>query len=109
MLMDAEKSMAVAADLDNLSATAIISPPVSKIKINDDGTFHLDGTSRILTAPSIVLSDDGVDIIRGDLSSTDLPPYLVAFVHEYDHFVGYCIQKYPLSVVAGLLHLKTIE
>lgn len=107
-LISSERSVAMTENLDNMAGAALLKPPRDKIRISDDGEVELIDTSRFLTAPTIVLSDDGVDMIRDKLAP-DLPPYLVALVHEFDHIVGYCIQRYPMFLAATLLHLKAEE
>ncbi|MDP3765056.1 MAG: hypothetical protein Q8R04_00940, partial [Nanoarchaeota archaeon] len=66
--------------------------------------------SRIITAPFIILSDEGVENHTAiQLQGSNLPPYLVAFIHEFDHFVLYCLQNLPLNITAGLFYGKALE
>ncbi|HLC67577.1 MAG TPA: hypothetical protein VJI12_01710 [archaeon] len=104
-----ESGVLIAKEKDNTSGMVLLSPERDKIRIQDDGTLQLVGTSRIVTAPAITLTDDGVDVIADYLKGTDVPPHLVSLVHEFDHFVGYCLARYPLSVVTGLFYLKAME
>ena len=102
-------TVAVGVENDNLSGTAIMAPDYRQIRIADDGEIMLLDTSRIVAAPAIKLSDEGVAAIEKDLIGTGIPQHLVSFVHEFDHFIGFCLASYPLSVVRALLYMKAME
>jgi len=37
------------------------------------------------------------------LGDTKLPPYFTPWLHEYCHFICYCLQKYPIIVASNIL------
>jgi hypothetical protein len=91
--------------VDNFFAAVV--DKSGEIKVYGDGRVQLRSTSTIKSAPFIMLSDDAIQNTTAmQLAGTDLPPELVAIVHEYDHFVGYCIQKIPLNIAMMIIQLR---
>lgn len=39
----------------------------------------------------------------GILKDTKLPPYFTPWLHEYCHFIAYCLQKHPIAVACNVL------
>lgn len=96
------------ADKDNYAGVLLISPPLEKIQINNNGRLVLKDTSRIVTTPSMVLSDKGVENVANELVGSNLPPYLVSFVHEFNHFLLYVLQRHPTVVATGLFYIAAM-
>lgn len=89
---------------DNTYCTLLVSPKPEKIRLNQDGKLILQGSSRMITAPLIIVSEEGVEEVTSlQLKGSTLPPYLVAFLHELHHFFVYALQRYPVNVTASLL------
>ena len=104
------RAIGFGSDRDNYAGAMVLAPAQDKIMMTDEGRLVLKDTSRILTAPFIVLSDEGVENHTAvQLQGSNLPPYLVAFVHEFNHFVLYCLQNLPLNITAGLFYGKAVE
>jgi len=104
------RAIGFGSDRDNYAGAMVLAPALDKIMVTDEGRLILKDTSRILTVPFIVLSDEGVENHTAvQLQGSNLPPYLVAFIHEFNHFVLYCLQNYPLNITAGLFYGKAIE
>jgi hypothetical protein len=39
-----------------------------------------------------------------ELEKASLPLYLTLWIHEYSHFIGYCLQKRPIAVAIFILY-----
>ena len=107
-LYSADVRTGFGADKDNYTGALIISPGLEKIQIKDDGRVVLKDTSRIVTVPNMILSDKGAEYIANELKCSNLPPYLVSFVHEFNHFLLYALQRHPTLVATGLFYIGAI-
>ena len=106
-MMSSSTIIGIGADKDNFYTTILVSPEQDKIEISDNGNLFLKNGSKIVTAPLIILPEDGVqEVTAKQLEGSTLPPYLVAFVHEFNHFLVYALQRYPLNLTTSLFFLK---
>lgn len=97
-------------EMDNFAGILTLSPPAEKAQVDDDGRLRLIDSSAIRISPIIVLSEEGVErYTKTQLAESDLPPYLVAFIHEFHHFIGICLQRYPIGLTTGLMLRKGKE
>jgi hypothetical protein len=95
---------------DNYAGASILSPDPKQIHVASDGKLKLEGTSRLVTTPLIVLSERGVQqYLVEQLRGSDMPLYLLAAIHEFNHFVGYCIEDFPIITAAGILSYRAIR
>ena len=75
-----------------------------RLRIEEDGTLKLQGSSRIVTYPLIFLPESVVEKeIVQDFKDSDLSPYLVPLLHEFHHFLAYALQRHPSVIMASLL------
>jgi|GEM_PF-4872715 len=44
-----------------------------------------------------------------ELKKASLPLYLTLWIHEYSHFIGYCLQKRPIAVAIPILYRKLLD
>lgn len=109
-ILTSGQAVGFVADRDNYYGTMILAPTPDKIELTDQGILVLKDTLRIFTAPFIVLSEEGVENYTAiQLQGSNLPPYLVALIHEFDHFILYCLQKLPLNITASLFYNKALK
>lgn len=95
---------------DSYMGSAVLSPPGERIEMDDSGKISLKDTSTIVTVPLIVLSDEGVEKYNAPhLEGSGIPPHLTALVHEFNHFVNWSIQRYPLTLASGLFQVKAMR
>src|SRR4030042_5977357 len=74
-----------------------------KFKIGSTG--EIEGDLGILkTSPCFLFSRGIIKKPPGDLKTTSLPPYLTLWIHEYSHFMGYCLQKRPVAAAISILY-----
>lgn len=70
-----------------------------------DPTGEMEGRARILrTSPFFFFNPRIIKRHAKELKKTVLPAYLVLWIHEYSHFIGYCLQKRPVAVTALILY-----
>ncbi len=79
--------------------------------VEEKPEFEIDSTGCIQgnvvtleTFPVFLLSPKVIVEYAGKLKKTSLPPYLTLWLHEYSHFIGYCLQKRPLGAAHAMLY-----
>jgi len=76
-----------------------------KAEFEIDSTGCIQGNVTILeTFPVFLLSPKVIGQCAEKLKKTSLPPYLTLWLHEYSHFIGYCLQKRPLGAAHAMLY-----
>lgn len=94
-------------EVDTYSGASILSPPLEDIIIGEDGRLSIGGTSNIRSVPCIFFSEDAVDKHASGDSKTECSIKL--FVHEFDHFILYALQRIPMIIVSTLLFKEAIQ
>jgi len=81
-----------------------ITPEVGdKFKI--DSTGKIEGDLGILkTSPFFLFSPKIIKKYAKELKKNSLPPYLTLWIHEYSHFIEYCLQKRPIAAAILILY-----
>ena len=75
-----------------------------------DSTGKMEGNSKILrTSPFFFFSPRIIKKHAKELEKTSLPPYLTLWVHEYSHFIGYCLQRRPIAVAISILYGELLK
>ncbi len=75
-----------------------------------DSTGEMEGNSKILrTSPFFFFSPRIIKKHAKELKKTSLPPYLTLWIHEYCHFIGYCLQKRPIAVAIFILYDELLK
>jgi len=76
-----------------------------KAEFEIDSTGCIQGNLKVLeTFPVFLLSPKVIGEYAGKLEKTSLPPYLTLWLHEYSHFIGYCLQRRPLGAAHAMLY-----
>lgn len=102
-----DEIVGVGADGDCFSGVAIMSPKLDRVRMGENGKLILLGKQEVVTSPFVALADEGVDIsFRAVAERSGIPPHLLAYIHEFDHIVGYGLQKAPLALMASLFYGK---
>lgn len=84
--------------------------PWEKNEFKIDSTGKMSHYSRpLMTAPCFFFSPKIIEKHARVLEKTSLPAYLTLWVHEYSHFIGYCLQKRPVSVAMSILYFELIK
>lgn len=65
--------------------------------IKRDGSFACEDNIEIHTTPFFLLPEECFTQKR-----PKLPKYLQSFLHEYNHFIQYVIQEFPVEVMIGV-------
>jgi len=88
---------------ENLLFYVMISPEeLDKFKM--DSTGKMEDNSKVLrTSPFFFFSPGIVEEHAKELEKVSLPPYLTLWIHEYSHFIGYCLQKRPIAMTISIL------
>jgi len=89
---------------ENLLFYVMVSPEeLDEFKI--DSTGNIEGNSKVLrTSPFFFFSPVIIEEHAKELERVSLPPYLTLWIHEYSHFIGYCLQKKPIAVTISILY-----
>ena len=74
-----------------------------EFKIDSTGEMEVD-SKALRTFPFFFFSPKIIKKNARELKKTSLPPYLILWIHEYSHFIGYCLQKRPVAVAALILY-----
>ena len=73
-------------------------------------TGHIGGHSRMLkTFPLFFLSPKVIRERARKLKKASLPVYLTSWLHEYCHFIGYCLQKRPVGAAYEILYSELLK
>jgi hypothetical protein len=91
---------------ENLLFYVMISPEeLDEFKIDSAG--KMEGNSKVLsTSPFFFFSPGIIKEHAKELKKASLPPYLPLWIHEYSHFIGYCLQKRPIAVAISILYYE---
>ncbi len=94
---------------ENMSFYVLISPREGdEFKIGSTGEMEV--SSRILrTSPFFFFSPTIMEKHAKELKETSLPPYLALWIHEYSHFIGYCLQKRPIAAAISILYGELLK
>lgn len=94
---------------ENLLFYVMISPEeLDEFKI--DSTGKIEGNSKILrTSPFFFFNPRIIKRHAKELKNASLPPYLTLWIHEYSHFIGYCLQKRPIAVAISILYAELLK
>ncbi len=60
--------------------------------------FEVDSTGNMEGCCPRIIKEHAKEIEKASLS-----PYLTLWIHEYSHFIGYCLQKRPIAVAILIL------
>ena len=73
-------------------------------------TGHIEGHSRMLsTFPLFFLSPKMIKEHARELKNTSMPVYFTTWLHEYCHFIGYCLQKRPVGAAYAILYAELLR
>lgn len=73
-------------------------------------TGRIGGRSKTLsTFPLFFLSPKMIREHARELKKTSMPVYFTPWLHEYCHFIGYCLQKRPVGAAYGILYAELLK
>lgn len=76
----------------------------SRFSIPLSGKINHISNSEMNTAPIILITKDGLEnVIKEKPSPKNAPRYLTVYLHEYNHFITYCLQRRPLIAACFLI------
>ena len=89
---------------NNLLFYVIVNPEeLDKVKIKSNG--EIDSSLRDLkTALFFFFNPKILKKHVEEIRQTSLPPYFSLWLHEYCHFIGYCLQKKPIAIAIAILY-----
>lgn len=83
----------------------VMMSPGERDEFGIDSTGKMEGNSRIIrTSPFFLFSPRIIKKHAKELKKASLPPYLSLWIHEYSHFVGYCLEKRPIATAILILY-----
>lgn len=66
------------------------------------------GPNVLRTCPFFFMSPEIIRKNEKNLQGTSMPVYFTPWLHEYCHFIGYCLEKRPVAVALGILYAHMV-
>ena len=67
------------------------------------------GQKALKTCPFFFMSPEIIRKNEKKLQGTSMPVYFTPWLHEYCHFIGYCLQKRPIAVALSILYADMLK
>ena len=81
---------------------------MEEFKLTPTGKIN-DGQKVLKTCPFFFMSPEIIRKNEKKLQGTSMPVYFTPWLHEYCHFIGYCLQKRPIAVALSILYADILK
>jgi len=72
------------------------------VAISNGGRIRHSGERDICTTPSFTFTEEAFEISSTYPQRSGFPKYITPFIHEYDHYITYVLQRTPMHAAAAI-------